>query len=347
MSAVRKMKAATMKMARVTGRYADWRPGENEAHQADAVIFRGDIPPMAGREMNQYRLVLDKPRRLITTAQNVTYTERGMSWVGGRLERRYSFQEIGPRHVWEKPGPTTNVYLRASILQSQTPCTYGDWVSEHLAALALVLAQGALVEPLLLPSWWLDKPYVRRDLAVLGVTAEAVRSPVEIQSATVINKTRVGHYWNSSEALAVVSAMKIQPRPCRPRTAIYLSRKGEKGEGPKRQIHNDVTEAAMEAAGVLVVRTVGKTPEQYIALAESAETLFADHGSASYNMMYWETRRMVELFPPDYWDSAFLFLADGLGIHDYHLWQIDDETTVCGLTQRIQVLMSHTAGSPS
>lgn len=49
---------------------------------------------------------------------------------------------------------------------------------------------------------------------------------------------------------------------------------------------------------------------------------------------------MVELFPPDYWDSAFLFLADALDIRDYHLWQIDDQTTVSGLTDRIRDLMN-------
>jgi hypothetical protein len=336
----RELKNAGIKLFQWTGRYADWEPEERNTRQAEPVSFRGEIPPMAGTEMNQYRVVYSRPRALITHAQQVIYTERGMAWVGGRLERRFSFQEVGLRQIWERPGGPTARYTQASVLQAQTPCTYGDWVSEHVSALARGLSLGMLVEPLLLPEWWIKKPYVKRDLQLLGVRAEAVGAPVLIEEATVLNKTRSGHYWTRGEAQAVLAAMKIQPQPCAPGSALYLSRKGLKGEGPQRQINNEVTEAAMEAAGVKVVRSAGLTREQFIDLAHSAETVFSDHGSAAFNIMHWQTRRFVELFTPDYWDSCFLFLTDSLGISDYHLWQVDTSTTVDGFTNRIRNLMS-------
>lgn len=271
----------------------------------------------------------------------MTYTELGIAWVGGRLERRYSFQEVGFRHVLEKPGRPAKFYERATVLQSSTPWTYGDWMSEHISSLALVLHRRRedLIEPLLLPKRWFDKPYVQRDLATLNIRAEAVSGPVGIARATVINKTRFGHYWTPEEVAAVMSQMAIRPIECSVGSGLYLSREGERGEGPSRRINNEVTEAAMAAAGVRVVRTVGMKQEDFATLAASAETLFFDHGSAFYNMMSWKTRRVVELFSPDYWDASFLFFSDSLGIHDYHTWQIDSATTVEALTRRITTLM--------
>lgn len=341
----RELKRAAVGVAKALGRYADWDPGERLTRQADAAWFKGDIPPMAGTESNQYRLVYSKPQPLITHANDVTYTIQGMAWLGGRLERRFSFQEIGLRQICEAPGGERRVYARGSILQSQTPCTYGDWVSEHLAALALALTAGQFVEPLLLPGYWFEKPYVSRDLATLGVRAEGLVETVRIEHATVINKTRISHYWVRPEVEAVIAAMRIEPRESRRGTAIYLSRRGEKGEGPrKREIDNALIEDALQAAGVEIVRTAGLRQDQYIALASGAETVFADHGSAMYNMLHWKTRRVVELFSPDYWDSSFLFFADSLGIHDYHLWQIDASTTLDALTKRARELLCQAVG---
>jgi hypothetical protein len=340
----RNLKNTAVTIYKWLGRFADWDPGERDTRQAEPLWFSGDIPPMAGKEMNQYRVVYIRPRALITHARDVIYTDRGMAWKGGRLERRFSFQEIGLRHILERPGKATATYSRASILQAQTPCTYGDWVSEHVCALALALSTGQLIEPLLIPEWWFKKPYVQRDLALLGVRAEAVSAAVRVEHATVLNKTRSGHYWTRREAQAVLAAMNIEPRPCMPGSALYLSRKGLVGEGLKRQINNDVTEAAMEAAGVRVVHVAGLTREQFIELADSAETVFSDHGSAAFNMMHWQTRRFVELYTPDYWDSCFLFLTDSLGISDYHLWQVDSNTTVEGFTNRVRALMSEPVG---
>jgi hypothetical protein len=62
-------------------------------------------------------------------------------------------------------------------------------------------------------------------------------------------------------------------------------------------------------------------------------------------MLNWQPRRIVEFFPPDYWDSAFLFLAESLGIHDYHLWQIDAATSIDALAQRAATLMAEPPGA--
>ena len=64
-----------MALARWTGRYADWEPGERRTVQAEPVWFAGDLPPSAGTEMNQYRLVFAERPALITHVDGVTYTD--------------------------------------------------------------------------------------------------------------------------------------------------------------------------------------------------------------------------------------------------------------------------------
>ena len=332
------LKEVAFRLATTIGRYHDWRPEERLTRQTDVVGFRGDVPAMAGREPNQRRLVLENPPPLITQARRVLYTPKGMAWIDGSLERRFSFEEIGLRQIADSPGRPGRRYAEASVLQSQTPRTYGDWVSEHLASLSLATVEQRIVEPLLLPAWWYAKPYVRRDLERLRVRAEPVASTARIDDAQVINKTRFAHYWVRREVDAILAAMRIERRPCRPGSALYLSRKGERGEGPQRTLNNVVTERAMEEAGVKVVRTALVGLDDYLRLADDAETVFADHGSASYNVMHWQTRRFVEFFAPTYWESAFLFLTDCLGIRDYHLWRIDPDATVARLASRIAAL---------
>ena len=73
---------------------------------------KGDLPPTAGAEMNEYRLIYSIPRPLVTLANRVIYTERGMAWVNGRLERRYSFQEVGLKQILSRPGPPTMTLKR-------------------------------------------------------------------------------------------------------------------------------------------------------------------------------------------------------------------------------------------
>ena len=335
-----------MSLSKGIGRYNPWHPEEMATRQVEPVYFNGDIPRMAGREPNQYRVVLAKKRPLMAEASNVVYTPLGMAWVKGTLQRKYSFQEVGPRHVLLQPFAASKRLSAATILQAQTPCTYGDWMSEHVASLARAKEIG-IVEPLLLPGTWQRKPYVKRDLAALGIQSEPVDENIRIDRAVVINKTRAGHYWTVEEVEAVMREMKIYPQPVTKGSAVYLSRFGEKGEGPQRQINNDVTEAAMAAAGVRVVRTKDCDQEAFKALSIDAETVFFDHGSAGYNLMYWQTSRVVELFAPNYWESAFLFLADCLGIHDYSLWQIPPDASVAELTSRINRLRARTiqAGS--
>lgn len=320
------------------GHSVDWPCEGRVVVRREAVRFHGDIPPGAGTEHAQRRLVFEpEPPNQVEIAR-LTYTHRGMGWIDGHLDRRACFEEIGPRHLLDLPGAPRFVFDEATVLQSQTPRTYGDWCSEHLPSLSRAVIDKTLVEPLLLPAWWLQRPYVQRDLAVLGIRAESVTSTVLIRTATVLQKVRPGHYWGLHEAEKVRHALRIAPQPSRPGSAIYLSRKGERGEGLVRAIDNDLVEDAMHTAGVTVARTARRTQASFAALASEADTVFFDHGSALYNMLAWRPRRIVELYSPEYWDSSFLFFSHSLSLSDYHVWQIDGTTSVASLVERIERL---------
>ena len=140
-------------------------------------------------------------------------------------------------------------------------------MSEHVAALAQAGPAGSIVEPPLLPQRWFAKPYVQRDLTVMGIRSERVDASVLIEEATVINKRRHSHFWTQPEVDAVMAAMRFVRRPCLPGSALYLSRKGKHSEGRQRSVDNEVTEPAMEACAVKVVRTSGLGPADYIKLA--------------------------------------------------------------------------------
>lgn len=335
-----------MRTAAQRGHNLAWPCDGRAVIQAEPVPFRGDVPSGAGVDHHQRRLRFDPPPEARVELGEVTYTALGMAWVEGRLDRRACFEDIGPRHLWLRPGAPSDRLDRATLLQSQTPRTYGDWVSEHVPQLARALEGKTQTSPLLLPAWWHAKPYVQRDLKAMGIVALPVNAPVKIARADVLQKTRPGHYWTSPEAMIVRRTLWNEPSPCDSGTAIYLSRRGERGEGPQRSIDNELTEAAMAQAGVTVVRTAGRTSEDWQRLAPQAETVFADHGSALYNVLGWRSRRIVELFSPNYWDSAFLFLADGIGLCDYHLWRIDTATSVASLASRITSLRNEAIRHP-
>jgi Glycosyltransferase 61 len=341
---------AAFQLARLTHRFADWLPEETVLEQREAHTFVGDLSPVTAPEpgpvFHQRRVVFARPRPFVSRVSDLRYTPRGMAWVNGRLERRYSFEEIGLRQLLDFPRRPVREYAQATVLQAQTPFTYGDWVSEHVAMLALALREKLFVAPLLLPARWAAKPYVRRDLAAMGIAVEPADGTLLIRNAQVLHKRRPNHYWTEAEAGAILEAMSIVPAPAAPGSALYLSRLGERGEGPQRELNNAAVEAAMQAAGVRIVRTAGRTLDDYIALAPHAETVFADHGSALYNVMRWSTRRVVELYSPAYWDSSFLFLMNSLGITDYHTWRIDADIDVGALAERIRTLMRQPVAAP-
>ncbi len=315
-------KRLILKLAAVSGKYQPFTESDRRCVQREAVEFCGDIPLDAGSEHNQYRLEFEMPRPAQTEVDRLLYTPRGMAWVEGTLYERYSLQEPAVKDLLTKPSATRCKLLpQGTVVQVETPYTYGDWVSEHLVCLSRAMP---IASPLVMPSYMMDKFYVRRDLALLGIETVTVEQAVVIQKATVLHKTRHSHYWTASEAEAYRNAFGIKPVKPRPGSMLYLSRAGEHSEAQNRFYPSELVGDIMKELGATVVLARNTTYEEYHALGEEAETVVADHGAAMCNLLLWNTKNAIELISDRWWTSCFLFLAKALGISNYALVRVDN-----------------------
>jgi hypothetical protein len=314
-------KQFVLKAAEVLGRYKPLTPEETRLVQKEAVPFVGDIPLNAGGQLNQYRVEFETPRRLTAKVENLLYTPKGMTWLNGVLVQKYCVQEPSTKDVLGRPSfRSISSIPFGTIIQAETPYTYGDWVSEHLVTLSLALP---IVEPLLMPQHLMNKSYIQRDLRALNIEAISVNTSVLVKSATVLSKPRPGHYWRDEEVPAYRAAFNIHP--CSPKVGslLYLSREGEKSESQDRQYPNLEVANIVRSLGGKVVVTQKTTYEEYCALAIDAETVIADHGGAMFNLLNWNTKNVIELFSDNWWTNCFLFLSKPLGVSNYALVNID------------------------
>lgn len=305
------IKRLILKIATATGRYQPFTKRERECVQREAVPFVGDIPKCAGHESNQYRLEYKIPRLLQEEVKELLYTPTGMGWWHGKLYERFSLRQPAIKDVLMRPLEAAIELPQATVVQVETPCTYGDWVSEHIMCLVKAMP---LSSPLLMPKQMMDKFYVRRDLEQLGIEAIAVEQPILIHQATILHKTRHSHYITQAEVEAYQRVFAIAPVQPRPGSMIYLSRLGQACEGYQRQYPSQLAADVLQELGAKVVLTKTTTLEEYRDLADQAETVVADFGSALLNLLLWNTKNVIVLFTDDWWDGCALFIAKALGI---------------------------------
>jgi hypothetical protein len=304
-----------------TGRYKPFSASEQEQIKGEAVEFSGDIPRGAGSENLQHKQEYKFPR----TPQEVSdllYTPRGMAWKDGVLYRKYSLREPALRDLYERPIEKPTVILpNGIVVQAETPYTYGDWVSEHLCMLATAMP---IAMPLLMPRHLMAKPYVRRDLSLLGIETYTVESNLLVKKALVLPKGRRAHYFTREEVVAIRRAYHVDSTPPRPGSILYLSREGERGEAIQRDYPSETIGTIMNNLGAKVVRTRETSLDQYRELAPEAETVVADHGAAMCNILFWNTKYLIECFKDDWWTNCFLMLARALGVQRHALMRVNN-----------------------
>ena len=147
-------------------------------------------------------------------------------------------------------------------------------------------------------------------------------------------KRRSNHYFTREEVLAVRRAFHVDFTPPRPGSILYLSREGEHAEAIQRDYPSDTIGTIMSNLGVRVVRTRETSLDQYRELASEAETVIADHGAAMCNMLFWNTKYIIECFTDDWWTNCFLMLARALGVQRHALVRVNN-TTAGNIRQRI------------
>jgi hypothetical protein len=326
-------KKLALTLAQQLGRYEPLSASEVETKQCEAIGFTGEIPAGAGKEFNQYRLEFQLARPKINVIRGVVYTPRGMAWTCGRLIQKFSLHDPSIADVAKRPVVSfANQIKEATIIASETPNTYGDWVSEHLATLTQVLPSN---QTLLVPSAMVSKGYVRRDLQELGIRYISVEKPLLIETAFVLQKRRPGHNWQSFEVSALRNAFKVRSVSPRLGSLLYLSRLGEKSEAQDRDYPSQFVGQIVEQLGGKVVFTRDTTAEEYRSMAREAETVIADHGGAMSNLLYWNTKNVIELFNDVWWTNCFVIMSKPLGVSNHVLLRVNAPKSLTSLGAQI------------
>lgn len=331
------LKRQALQWAAWSGRYRPFSPSEAAFRRAEPIAFRGDLPTSAGPEFNQYRLVFNQPREPVLRARDIVYTPSGQAWMGSTLRRHYAIREPDLRDLLSPP-PTSGLPVldRATLLQCNLPYTYGDWVSEGALTLAGLEPDGS---PLVLPAFLARKGYVQADVRRLGFDLMSAEQPLQVREARV---ARLTHPINCIPVESIQQfrrRLSIQPPDPRPGSILYLSRAGEASEVIAREMPYDVIEPVMRKLGAQVIHCREWRYDDYHRLASEAETVVADLGSATFNLVQWNSRRLIQLFSNRWWDGWGLFVARGVGISDISMVCVDD-IDAGGLEQKLRGLLA-------
>ncbi len=278
------------------------------------LTFAGDTPvQVKGGVGEQGRMAFRAERPDSERVENLVVTPLGAGWSEARLQERYSAGAPGLRMLLAPRWPAAT-YPSGYWVQSAHQDTYGDWVSEYLGPLA---RRPALDAPLFLPARLASRPYVRRDLAALGLDYVAVVKPVRIEAARVLRQQKYFVHFDRRDVDTLRSIFKPVDAEPRPGGLIYLSRAGEVSEVARRDYPNAAIEELVRARGGRILRTAAASFEDYRRAAVDAETVIFDHGSAFYNALAWRPRQVIEIVSDRWWNNAFLMLADAMGVPRY------------------------------
>ena len=353
-----KYHVAIIKIAKVLGRYKSFAKSEEQCVEVDPAFFQGDAPtklfgrlqegysPTDPKEILQlaqllrtsrerHRLEYVLPRRATERVHNLIYTPLGMGWLDGSLYKKFSLLDpykYGPTTfsktigVFLKPKSRNLDYLsQGTLVESDVISTYGDWIFDYLFRL---IKSMPVVQPIVLPQYIADKPYVRRDLDALGIKLRAIRNPTLIRDAFVIRKTEPGVYCTREDVEAYRRAFGIKSTSPRSGSIVYLSRSGLSSEAGKkagsRAYPSETVASIVEELGGKVIITNQTSYEEYCQIVSETETVIADHGAAMCNILLWNPRNVIELFSNDWWMDCFLFLGKATGVVNYALINIDD-----------------------
>jgi len=320
------VKRAVFRCLKILGYYADYRQVDHDFIRKEMIGYCGDVPTSStGDELETVRFraeyKITRPR--CSLARDILYTERGMAWKGRCLQRSLSIEQPSLTKdfgCWPRRSGR-QIIASGTIVECEYPITYGDWVLEHIATLAM--NSDILIPPLLLPKSLMERQYVRRDLELLRIDTLAVTEPVVIGEVLGLHKQIYSHHWTEDAAYACRRAYRADPIQPRRHSAIYLCREGERAASVERAYPHAVIREVMKDLNVRIVYSKGMSLDDFRRLALDAETVIADHGSALCNLILWHTRNVIELFTDRWWNGYFIFLANALGVERYALVNVD------------------------
>jgi hypothetical protein len=299
----------------LAGRWTPVSAAEREVVQTETVALSGNKP-------EQRRLVYAQPRPESETVADLLYTPEGMGAIDGKIVERFSVRAPSLPEILKTPRDAVRTIARGTVIEAETPYTYGDWVGDFVRALALATAEN-IEGPVVMPAFLAAKPYVARDIAALGLTMEAADAPLRIETATVLRKRIPSYYWSAADVDAYRKAFRLNPPPVRSGSITYLGRFATVSESVQREYPTETVANIVASLGGEVFDARQSSPARFDEMAGQMETVIADQGSALFGVMHWRTKTVIELTRRDWWHSANLFIAKGAGVANYAVITVD------------------------
>ena len=301
---------------RALARAGRWTPltnAEKLFEQTEGLMVVGDKPA-------QRRLVFQTPRPKSEDVKDLIYTPEGMAVVAGKIVERFSVRAPSIPEILKTPRRAATTLIAGTIIEAETPYTYGDWVGDFICA--LVIAE-KIVEPLVLPAFLAEKSYVMRDVKALGLSYTVATQPMRIGAATVLRKCLPSYYWSHNEVAAFRRAFNLTPPEPQRGSISYLGRFDTMSESVQRTYPTEAVAEIIKSLDGFVIDAREASPEKFNEIADKTETVVADQGSALFGVMHWKTKNIVELTRRDWWHSANLFIAKASGVANYAVVAID------------------------
>jgi len=303
-----KLAAPIQKALAIAGRWQPLTTVETAVRQTDAISVVGDRP-------EQQRLVYINPRDKYIDVDDLYYTASGLAIKNRRIIARYSIRAPSTKEILTTPsGENAKVIPTGTIVEMETPYTYGDWVGDYVLSL---VTTNKIIEPLVLPAFLAKKSYVIRDVEALGLSYVIADEILHIKKARVLRKRIPSYYWGPNEVAAFRKAFAITPLPAREGSILYLARFDTTSEAAQRHYPSEKVARIVESLGGTVFDTRDASPEKFNELASEMETVIADQGSALFGVMHSQAKNVIELTEDDWWHSANLFIANGSGVKNY------------------------------
>ena len=302
---------------------------------------RDSLPPHARQNVISFPL-FETPKANVKEVRNVLYTPKGFAWRGAVLDEEISVRGVITNADFKRPLKAAETLERGTFLQGEYNLTFADWICEQSKSMAIA---GTVPEPVLIPQYLYDRPYVRGEFDRLGIKVHVVDKPILVKEAMVIAKPQPDLIWQAEDVAAYRQFHGLDPVRPKPGSLIYLSREGAKSEQPlvTRSYPSQLISEIVEELGGKVIVTGDYRHDDFLALAAEADTVIADHGAAMFNLLYWRSRSVIELVPDNWWDGCFVFLSAALGIRLHETLNFSDLDKTA-LKERITAHLAAVAG---
>ncbi|MEO9827668.1 MAG: hypothetical protein ABJF50_25000 [Paracoccaceae bacterium] len=296
------------------GRYESIGRKNLEVRQTYTLDLKGDMPP-------QRRCVYKIQPPEQEMCGGLMYTPQGIAIKKGKIIERFSIRRPSLLELVKLPNlKDFGEVPTGTILQSQTPYTYGDWVGDFLHSIATAQS---IVEPIILPNYLADKSYVKRDLEKIGINYIVCRTPIKINTAYILRKKLPSYYWNRQDVKKFREKFSIEPPEVNRGSITYLARFDTCGEAVYRHYPSSEIAKYVLSLGGHVCDTRYATPEDYEKISSNVETVIADQGSAIFNVVRWNSKHVIELTNRNWWHNSSLFFSKSSGVVNYSVISID------------------------